>query len=145
MNMGISRMGANNAANGANLVFSELSYELMGILFDVQNELGSKYQEKHYQRAIEIRLKQAHIPYAREVMVKAKFQGQELGRFFIDFVIDNKILIETKKVGRITSDDVKQVLRYLEATGLTLGIIVNFNSRRLEYRRVVRSTRPSFA
>lgn len=70
----------------------------MGVLFEVQNKLGTKYQEKHYQRAIEIKLKELNIPYQREVKIKVLFDKEKLGDFFADFIIDNKILLETKVV-----------------------------------------------
>jgi GxxExxY protein len=109
----------------------------MGILFEVSNKLGTKYQEKHYQKAIEIKLKELKIPYQREVKVRIGFDKEELGKFFVDFIIDGKIVLEIKKVWRITQDDIKQVLRYLKATKLKLGIIANFKHKCLEFRRVL--------
>ena len=119
------------------LIYPELSYILMGVLFEVHNKLGTKYQEKHYQRAIEIKLKELNIPYKREAKVNIEFGKEKLGEFFIDFVIDNKIILEIKKIWKITQDDIKQVLRYLKAAGLKLAIIANFKHKRLEYRRVL--------
>lgn len=109
----------------------------MGILFEVHNKLGTKYQEKHYQRAIEIKFKELNIPYKREVKVSIKFGKEDLGGFFIDFIIDDKIISEVKKVWKITENDVKQVLRYLQATNFKLAILVNFKHHRLEYRRIL--------
>jgi GxxExxY protein len=128
---------ATNITNKEKLIYPELSYIIMGILFEVQNKLGTKYQEKHYQRAIEIKLKELNIPYKREVKVNVEFGKEKLGEFYIDFVIDNKIILEIKKIWKITQDDIKQVLRYLKATRLRLAIIANFKHRRLEYRRVL--------
>ena len=119
------------------LVYPELSYVLMGILFEIHNKLGTKYQEKHYQRAVEIMLKTLKIPYQREAKVNIEFNGEELGEFFIDFIIDDKIILELKRIWKITTDDIKQVLRYLKATNLKLGIIVNFRHQRLESRRIL--------
>lgn len=119
------------------LVYPELSYILMGILFEVHNKLGTKYQEKHYQRAIEIKLKELKIPYHREAPVKLKFGSEDLGLFLLDFTVDDKIVLEIKRVWRITDDEIKQVLRYLKVTGLKLGIIANFRHKRLEFRRVL--------
>jgi GxxExxY protein len=127
-------MGTNDTNE---LVYPELSYVVMGVLFDVHNALGTKYQEKHYQRAIEIRLKELHIPYIREMPIRVQFNGADLGAFFIDFVIDGKIVLEIKRVWNISDDDVKQVLRYLRATGMRLGIIANFRHKSLESRRVL--------
>ena len=127
-----------NVAN-KNLLHPELSYQMMGLLFEVHNKLGTKYQEKHYQRALEIKLKDLNVPYIRERKINVNFENQVLGEFYADFVIDDKIILELKKVWAITQDDVKQVLRYLDATNLDLAIIANFKHQRLEYRRVVNS------
>ncbi len=126
-----------NITNKGKLVYPELSYILMGILFEVHNKLGTKYQEKHYQRAIEIKLAELKIPHQREAKIEIEFGKEKLGEFFIDFIINNKIILEVKHVWRITQDDVKQALRYLKATKLKLAIIANFKHRRLEYRRVL--------
>lgn len=119
------------------LIHPELSYMLMGILFEVHNKLGTKYQEKHYQKAVEIKLKELKIPYQREAQLVVKFGEEDLGEFFVDFIIDGKIILELKKVWKITADDIKQVLRYLKTAKLKLGIIANFRHKRLEYKRVV--------
>jgi len=119
------------------LIYPELSYMLMGILFEVHNKLGTKYQEKHYQKAVETKLKELNIPYAREKQVKVEFNGENIGDFFVDFVIDKKIILELKKIWKITQDDIKQVLRYLDALNLKLAIIANFKHKRLEYRRIL--------
>lgn len=110
----------------------------MGILFEVHNKLGTKYQEKHYQKVIETKLKLLVIPFKREKKIKINFEGEDLGEFYVDFIIDNKILLETKIVWKITINDVKQVLRYLDAVKLKLGVIANFKHDKLEYRRIVK-------
>lgn len=121
------------------LLYPELSYTLFGILFEIHNKLGTNYQEKHYQKAFEIKLKKLQIPYQKEAKVDVEFDKEKLGKFFIDFIIDNKIILEFKKVWKISNNDIKQVLRYLDATNLKLAIIVNFKYKKLEYRRVVKS------
>jgi len=128
----------NTNTNMDKVVYPELSYIIMGILFEVHNKLGTKYQEKHYQRAIETKLKQSKISYKREMEVGIDFENEKLGDFYLDFIVDNKIILETKKVWQITQDDIKQVLRYLDATNLKLAIIANFKHKRLEYRRVLK-------
>ncbi len=120
------------------LLYPELSYTLFGILFEIHNKLGTNYQEKHYQKAFEIKLKKLQIPYQKEAKVDVEFDKEKLGKFFIDFIIDNKIILEFKKVWKISNNDIKQVLRYLDATNLKLAIIVNFKYKKLEYRRVVK-------
>jgi len=128
-----------NLTNKEKVIYPELSYTLMGILFEVHNKLGTKYQEKHYQKAIEIKLKELNIPYKREEKVTIEFGKEKLGEFYIDFIINDKIILEIKKVWKITQDDIKQVLRYLKAANLKLAIIANFRHKKLEYRRVLNS------
>ena len=128
---------ATNVTNKDKLIYPELSYQLMEILFEVHNKLGTKYQEKHYQRAIEIKLNELNIPYKREAKVDVSFGNEKLGSFFVDFIIAGKIILETKRVWKISQDDIKQVLRYLKATKLKLGIIANFRHKSLESRRIL--------
>ena len=121
------------------LIYPELSYIMMGILFEVHNKLGTKYQEKHYQRAIEIKLKELKISYQKEAKVVINFGKEKIGKLFVDFVVDNKIVLEIKKIPKITEDHIKQVLRYLNTLNLKLGIIANFQHQKLEYIRVLNS------
>lgn len=120
------------------LLYPDLSYQLMGVLYEVHNKLGTKYLEKHYQRAIETKLKLMKIPYQREAKIEVNFENEKLGDFYADFIIDGKIILETKIIWKITVDDIKQVLRYLDALGLRLAIVANFKHPRLEYKRVIR-------
>lgn len=131
-------MATNSVTNSTNkIIYPELSYMLMGVLFEVHNKLGTKYLEKHYQRAIEIKLKELGITHKKEVKIDSNFDGESLGEFFADFIIDNKIILEIKRTWTISQDDVKQVLRYLKSSNLKLGIIANFRHQRLEYRRIL--------
>ncbi|MEW6407986.1 MAG: GxxExxY protein [Patescibacteria group bacterium] len=122
--------------NKEGLLYPDLSYIILGILFEIQNKLGTKYQEKHYQNAFETKLKLLKILYKREVKLKINFEGETPGDFYADFIVENKILLEFKKVWQITIENVGQVLRYLDAANLRLGIIVNFRYKKLQYRRV---------
>lgn len=127
-----------NITNVGKVLYPELSYRIMGILFEIHNKLGTKYKEVHYGNVFEIKLKHLGISYEREKPVKTMFENEKFGDFYLDFVINNQIIIEFKKVWSISFDDIKQVLRYLEATNLKLAIIANFKHKRLQYRRVLR-------
>ena len=122
----------------AELLYQDLSYQLNGILFEVQNELGTKFQEKHYLRAILSLLKKDNIPFNIEVPFKIEFRGNLLGSFRADLVVDNKILVELKATDRLTSDHKQQIIRYLDALKLDLALLVNFRSRPLQIWRIVR-------
>lgn len=123
----------------ADLIFPEESYRLNRIFFDIQNDLGTSLQEKHYQRALKAKFIENKIPFKQEVAIDLKYKGEKLGKFFADFVVFDKIIIEVKTTPLITSEHVKQVLRYLESTGYKLGLVVNFRKRPLKAKRVVNS------
>jgi GxxExxY protein len=124
-------------ATNANLIYPELSYKLMGILFKVHSKLGSSYQEKYYQRAIEQEFKIQNIKFQREIMVNVEYADIEVGKHFLDFVVENRIVLETKTDLKITPDYIGQVISYLKSSRLPLGIIANFRTPRLTYRRII--------
>lgn len=126
-----------NCTNMSEIIYPDLSYKLNGILFAVQNKLGTKFQEKHYQKAICMLLEEQNILFQKEVSFDLEFNGAPLGKFRADLVIDNKILIELKAVDRLTTEHKQQILRYLEALKLKLALLVNFRIRPLQIRRIV--------
>lgn len=97
-------------ATNANLIYPELSYKIMGALFKVHSILGSSYQEKYYQRAIEQEFIIQNINFQREVSVDVEYSDIKVGKHFLDFVIDQKIVLETKTDLRITPDYIGQVI-----------------------------------
>ncbi|MFH1230057.1 MAG: GxxExxY protein [Planctomycetota bacterium] len=109
----------------------------MGILFKIHRKLGSTYQEKYYQRAIEIELQQNHVFFQKEVMINLSYEKCKIGKYFLDFVVDNKIALEIKTVPFLRDEFYKQLLAYLDTTNLKLGIIINFRAPRLEYKRLI--------
>jgi GxxExxY protein len=121
------------------LVYPKLSYKIVGILFEVHSKLGGKYQEKYYQRAVEIALKEASLSYQKEIAVDLSFEGQKIGKYFLDFVIENKIILELKATPRFNRQDFRQVVSYLKAKHLKLGILANFRGDKLTYKRILNS------
>lgn len=122
----------------AKLVYPELSYLLMGLFYKIHNELGPSYQEKHYQRAIELKLKKNDLKYTREKAIELPYEDGSLGKFYADFIIEDKIIIEVKKSKFIIQENTRQLYRYLKATGLRLGLIINFGRQgKLQYKRII--------
>lgn len=119
------------------LIYPELSYEIMGILYKVHNKLGPSRQEKHYQKALEIELSTLRIPFEKEKKTILTYQNTKIGDYFVDFVIDKKILLELKAKDFYTFKDINQVISYLKTLGLKLGILVNFRPDKLRYRRII--------
>ncbi len=119
------------------IIYKELSYAVNGILFKVQNKLGTKFQEVHYVRAVCSLLKEYNIPFRIEVPFKVTFNGEFLGKFRADMIVDNKILIEFKTVPHLTDQHRQQLLRYIKSLDLKLGLLVNFRAYPLQIWRVV--------
>lgn len=123
--------------NESELIYPELSYQIMGVLFKVHNKLGNMQKEVYYQRAVEEELKAQKISYERELSVDLKYEGGKIGKHVIDFVIDGKILLELKTVDYLKPHHLNQTLSYLKDLNLKLGIIANFRKERLQYKRVI--------
>ena len=119
------------------LLYPELSYQLIGILFDVHNTLGYGYLEKYYQKAIAALFKKLKIPYREQVLVEIKVGDEVIAKGYADFMIDEKIILEIKKGDSFRKNNIDQLYSYLKMTGLKLGILANFTSKGLLYKRIV--------
>jgi len=120
-----------------NLEYKELSYELVGILFEVYNELGYGYKEIYYQKAIKQFLEEKHIPCKEQAPFKLSFHGKIIGRFYLDFLIDGKIVLEIKKGNYFSKRNIEQINEYLKATGMRLAILANFTLNGVKFKRIV--------
>lgn len=130
-------MGTNDA-NGAKLVHPELSYLLTGICFNVHNALGRYARERQYCEQVEKALQESKIAYQREYLIGV------LGNR-VDFLIEDKVILEIKAKPFVTKDDYYQLQRYLQTAGLKLGLLVNFRSRYLKPSRIIKIDTPARA
>jgi len=125
--------------NQNNILYKELSYVVVGALFDSFKALGSNYKEKYCQTTVVIYLKKRKLTFKREVPVMIIVENELIGRHFLDFLIEDKIILELKKGNFVNISDIKQVLMYLKTTGLKLGILAYFGSDGVKYKRIVNS------
>jgi GxxExxY protein len=119
------------------LVYPNLSYQIVGILFEVYNELGPGHHEKYYQRAIANEFEEKGLSFQEQVYVPLIFKRQKVGSYYLDFLIENKIILEIKKGDRFSKKHIEQILSYLKAKNLKLGIIANFGLNKLKFKRIV--------
>jgi GxxExxY protein len=115
------------------LLYKEEAFKLIGFCMDIYNQLGKGHDEAIYKDALVVELSRANIPFIREKNYEVTYKGVVLPHFcYADFVIWDKILFE-----QLVSAHVKQVLNYLAASKLRLGLLVNFGGDSLEWKRVV--------
>lgn len=119
------------------LVHKELSYEIVGALYHVFNELGYGYQEKYYELALAKVLDQKGLRYDRQVKCDLLFKNDKIGVYFLDFLIDDKIVLELKVGKRFSKQAFDQIIAYLKATNKQLGILALFNSKGVRFIRIV--------
>jgi GxxExxY protein len=117
--------------NKTNLIYPELSYIITGILFSVHNQLGQYAREKQYGDLIESKLKEIDIAHKRECKI-----GDSNN--IVDFIVENKIILEIKAKRIITKEDYFQTQRYLQESNIKLALLVNFRNRYIKPTRVVR-------
>lgn len=113
------------------VIYPELSYQITGALFKTHNELGQYSREKQYGDFLEKKLKELGLPYEREISIS------DSGNI-LDFVVDNKIIIELKATRIILKEHYRQIQNYLQQTGLRLGLLVNFRDKFIKPVRVIR-------
>jgi len=121
------------------LIHKELTYRIIGILYKVHKKLGCGFPEKIYQRAIEIELKTEDIRYEVEKEFEVKYDSKIIGRFRLDLVIGDKIIVELKSVERLPKVFREQLISQLKASPYEVGLLVNFGAPKLEYIRIARS------
>lgn len=122
----------------ADLVYPELSYKIVGLLYKIYNKLGGGYQEKYYQQAVRRELFAENIPFLEQVKVDLNYNGKKIGRYFLDFMIDHKIILELKITPTFSSRDIMQVLNYLKQCNLELGILASLNRNTIVYKRILK-------
>jgi len=122
------------------LLYRAEVFRLVGLCMEIHRELGKGHDEVIYKDALVIELQRADIPFTRERKYEITYKGVLLPHhYYADFMVWEKILFEAKACERLTEAHVKQTLNYLAASKLELGLLVNFGSDSLEWKRVILS------
>ena len=122
----------------ADILFKEESYKIIGACFEVHKILGHGFKEVVYKDALEMELSKMDIPFTREKPFNIFYKNQKLKHYFIaDFIVYDSIILEIKIGGYIGDPYIKQTLNYLKASGVRLGMVINFGTPSLEYQRVI--------
>ena len=121
------------------LLFKNETYKIIGAAFEVYNELGNGFLEAVYQEALEIEFDLQKIPFVPQSELRIRYKNRELKHKYIpDFFVYNSIIIEIKGIPKLTDNETAQIINYLKAANIKLGILLNFGSQKnLEWKRIV--------
>ena len=122
----------------ANVILPELSYEIVGVCYGICNQIGPGQKEKIYQNAVALALKKREIPFSEQVYCPIRCDGQIVGKYFLDFLVDEKIVLELKVASRFKQADYFQVKEYLRIQNKPLGILARFDQGSVIFNRILK-------
>jgi GxxExxY protein len=124
------------------LQYGKITETIIGCAFEVINELGAGFVESIYQKALAIALQEKGFQVQCGVPIHVYFRNRVVGEFVADQFVESKVLVELKAVKAIAPEHQAQVINYLKATGVEVGLLINFGNPKLEFKRFTRSKQP---
>lgn len=123
----------------SDFLYKKLSYKVIGVCYDVFNQLGYGHQEKYYHKAIAEGLSDEDLFFQREKKVELSYKGKKVGKQFLDFLIEDKLILEVKVYAyfKIKNSHYRQVLDYLESTNVKVALLVYFTKDGVKIKRIV--------
>jgi len=120
------------------MVRDEKTYKIIGAALEVHKELGCGFLEAVYQEALGKEFAYQAIPFKPQPIIQIAYKGKPLGKTYQpDFVCFNEIIVEIKALAKLTGIEEAQLINYLKATGLKVGLLLNFGAKSLEHKRFV--------
>jgi GxxExxY protein len=124
------------SGGNVNLQHGELTEKIIGIFYDVYNELGYGFLESVYEESLVIALREASLTVQRQLAIPVWFRGHEVGQFRGDILVEGKVLLELKSTRILEAAHEAQLLHYLKSTEIEVGLLLNFGSRP-QFRRLL--------
>lgn len=122
------------------LLFKDEVYAIIGAAMEVHNQLGVGFLEPVYQEAMEIELSSRSITFMPQPEIQIHYKDRDLNKTYrADFLVFNEIIVEIKAIDGLSGHEESQLLNYLKATRLELGLLINFGGNKLEWKRMVRT------
>lgn len=118
-------------------IHSEITHKIIGCAMNVHSKLGSGFMEVVYQRALAVEMEKQGIFFDREQDIPIYYKGLEVGIRRVDFQVDHKIMVELKAISQLEDIQIAQIINYLEASDFEIGLLLNFGSKSLEFRRFI--------
>jgi len=117
---------------------SELTGKIIGCAMEVHRILGNGFQEVIYQRALAIEMANQGLSFSREHEMEIQYKGENIGLRRVDFFVEGKIMVELKAIVQLEDVHLAQVINYLEAYKLDIGLLINFGNTSLQFKRVMK-------
>jgi GxxExxY protein len=116
---------------------SDVTHKIIGAAMKVHSTLGNGFQEVIYQRALAIEMGKQGLSFQRELEMPIYYAGEDIGTRRVDFLVEGKVMVELKAATKLEDVHLAQAINYLEAYHLEIGLLLNFGSKSLEYRRLI--------
>lgn len=116
--------------------FKEITEKIIGAAMKVHSTLGNGFQEVIYQRALEIEMSKTGLHFQRELSMPIFYDGHQIGERRVDFFVEEKIMVELKAIIQLEKVHLAQAKNYLEAYNMEVGLLINFGSISLEFKRL---------
>jgi GxxExxY protein len=116
--------------------YSDLTSKIIGCSMQVHSALGNGFQEKIYQRALEIEMADAGIGFSREYEMPVFYKNHQIGTRRVDFLVEGVIAVELKAIIQLEDVHLAQAINYLEAYDLEVGLLINFGAKSLQFKRL---------
>lgn len=123
----------------AELKYEQITQRIIGCAFEVVNELGAGFLESVYEKALLLALRQEGLSVVSQHPVKVMFRNECIGDFCVDIFVENKVIVELKAAKTLAPEHQAQVINCLNATGIEVGLLINFGNSKLEYKRFTRT------
>ena len=116
--------------------YGDITHKIIGSAMKVHSQLGNGFQEKIYQRALEIEMQKEGLEFAREFEMPVRYDDQEIGERRVDFFVEDKVMVEIKAINALEDIHLAQAKNYLEAYNIDVGLLINFGERSLKFKRI---------
>ena len=120
-----------------NIIYADEVYEIIGIMYEVWDKVGFGHKENFYQNAVKEIFKKKKKKFKEQLRLKVKMGEKELGEYILDFLYEDKIVVELKQGNNFSKRNINQVYAYLRATNLKLGLLINFTREGVKFKRIV--------
>ena len=124
------------------MIYEEITRKIIGCAMKVHSTLGNGFQEVIYQRALAIEMTKQGLSFQREMEMTIYYEGEDIGTRRVDFFVEEKIMVELKAITELNDSNLNQCQNYLEAYNLPVGLLINFGSNSLQYKRIYNSKHP---